>query len=164
MPATRRPSAPSGLDETRRISIMVDYLFGKGVAKALPRENMRVVYSRRSGRVKLVFHGDRLLATVKPSGAMALSLYGAELLARSPKFLENCVTVADETAGFVQGGRSVFCKFVTFAGKNILPRSEVTILDSKGKVLGVGTAVLNGKFMKQFKSGAAVKIRAGLKR
>ena len=141
---------------------MVDYLYGKGVAKALPRHDVRLVYSRRSGRVKLVFHGERLLATVKPNGAMALSLYGAELLMKSPKFRENCVTVADETAGFVRGGRSVFCKFVTSAGKNILPRSEVAILDSKGNMLGVGTAVMNGKFMKQFKSGAAVKIRAGL--
>jgi uncharacterized protein with predicted RNA binding PUA domain len=95
---------------------------------------------------------------------MALSLYGAELLVRSPKFRENCVTVVDGTADFVQSGRSVFCKFVTSAGKNILPKSELVILDSKGKVLGVGMAVLNGKFMKQFKSGAAVKIRAGRER
>jgi uncharacterized protein with predicted RNA binding PUA domain len=140
---------------------MVDYLFGRGVARALPKQNLHLVYSRRSGRVKLVFHGERLLATVKPNGAMALTLYGAELLARVQKFRENCVTVVDETAEFVHGGRSVFCKFVTSAGRNVLPRSEVAILDSKGNVLGVGTAVLNGKVMKQFKSGAAVKIRAG---
>lgn len=111
-----------------------------------------------------MFHGELLFATVKPNGAMALSLYGAELLLRSPKFRENCVTVANETAGFVHGGRSVFCKFVTSAGRNILPRSEVVILDSRGNVLGVGMAVMNGKFMKQFKSGAAVKIRAGRER
>jgi predicted RNA-binding protein (TIGR00451 family) len=148
-------------DERRKLSIMVDYLFGRGVARALPKQNLRLVYSRRSGRVKLVFHRDQLLATMKPNGAMALSVYGAELLAKSSKFHENCVTVADETAGFVHGGKSVFCKFVTSAGRNILPRSEVAVLDSKGNVLGVGTAVLNGKFMKQFKSGAAVKIRAG---
>jgi len=143
---------------------MVDYLFGKGVARALPKENMRLVYSRRSGRAKLVFHGERLFATVKPNGAIALTLYGAELLARSPKFKENCVTVADETAAFVQSGRSVFCKFVTSAGRNIQPKSEVVIQDSKGNVLGVGMAVLNWRFMKQFKSGAAVKIRSGRER
>ena len=109
----------------------------------------------------MVFHGERLLATVKPNGAMALSLYGAELLAKSSKFRENSVTVADETAGFVHGGKSVFCRFVTSAGRNIFPRSEVAVIDSKGNVLGVGMAVLNGKVMKQFKSGAAVKIRVG---
>jgi len=144
--------------------MMIDYVFGKGVSRALPKQDLRLVYSRKSGRVKLVFHGELLFATVKPNGAMALSLYGAELLLRSPKFRENCVTVANETAGFVHGGRSVFCKFVTSAGRNILPRSEVVILDSRGNVLGVGMAVMNGKFMKQFKSGAAVKIRAGRER
>lgn len=151
-------------DERRRLSVMVDYLFGRGVSCALPKDNMRLVYSRRSGRVKLVFHRERLFATVKPNGAMALSLYGAELLAKSPKFRENCVTVADETAEFVHGGKSVFCKFVTSAGENILPRSEVAVVDSKGSVLGVGMAVISGRFMKQFKSGVAVKIRAGRER
>jgi len=142
---------------------MVDYLFGRGVARALPKKDMRLVYSRKSGRVKLVFHGDKLVATVKPNGAMALSIYGAEMLAKSLKFKENCVTVMDETADFVHGGKSVFCKFVTSAGKNILPKSEVAVLDSKGRVLGVGAAVISGKFMKQFKSGVAVKVRAGRK-
>jgi len=159
-----RPPSLQSFDERRKLSIMVDYLFGRGVARALPKQDLRLVYSRRSGRAKLVFHGERLLATVKPNGAMALSLYGAELLAKSPKFQENCVTVADETAEFVHSGRSVFCKFVMSAGRNILPGSEVAVLDSKGNVLGVGTAILNGKVMKQFKSGAAVKIRAGRER
>ena len=151
-------------DEHRRLSLMVDYLFGRGVSKAIPRTGIRLAYSRRSGRVKLVYHDDRLLATVKPNGSMALSIYGAELLGRSPKFRESCVTVTDEAAQFVHGGKSVFCKFVTEAGANVLPRSEVAVLDGKGRVLGVGTAVLNGKFIKQFRSGIAVKVRTGARR
>ena len=149
------------LDERRRLSLMVDYLFGRGVSRAIPKKGMRLVYSRRSGRVKLVFHEDKLIATVKPNGAMALTIYGARVLSRSPRFRESCVTVADEAAGFVHGGKSVFCKFVTRAGANVLPRSEVVVLDGKGRVLGVGTAVLNGKFIKQFKSGTAVRVRVG---
>lgn len=140
---------------------MVDYLFGRGVSKALPKESIRLVYSRRSGRVKMVFLGERLFATVKPNGSMALSLYGASVLSRSPRFKENCVEVMDEVAEFVRGGKSVFCKFVTLAGKNVLPKGEVAIVDSRGKVLGVGLAVMNGKFMRQFASGVAVKVRAG---
>jgi len=143
---------------------MVDYLFGRGVGRVLPKEGVRLVYSRRSGRVKLVFHEGRLLATVKPNGSMALTVYGAGLLYKSPKFRESCVTVADEAAEFVHGGKSVFCKFVTRAGRNVLPRSEVAVIDETGTVLGVGTAVLNGKFIKQFRSGIAVKVRAGAER
>ncbi len=156
-----KSSSLSQLDERRRLSIMVEYLFGQGVASALPKEGLRVVYSKRSGRVKLVYHHERLFATVKPGGAMALSIHGAELLAKSHKFRESCITVADGTAEFVRGGRSVFCKFVVSAGANVTPRGEVAILDTHGVVLGVGTAVMNGRFMKQFKSGAAVKIRTG---
>jgi conserved protein with predicted RNA binding PUA domain len=147
--------------DRRRISVTVDYLFGKGVSSAVPESGLRLVYSRRSGRLKLVLHEGEVFATVKPGGAMALSLHGAELLSRSPKFRENCVTVVDEAAEFVRGGRSVFCKFVKSAGTNVLPRGEVAVLSSKGAVLGVGTAVMAGRFMKQFKSGAAVKVRTG---
>ena len=140
---------------------MVDYLFGKGVSLALPKKDVRLVLSRKSGRVKLVFHQGKLFATVKPNGAMALSLYGATMLARSPAYKDNCVAVTDEAAEFVKGGKSVFCKFVTWAGKNVLPHSEVGVINGEGTVLGVGMAVLNGKFIKQFKSGIAVKVRVG---
>jgi len=146
----------------RRISVMVDYLFGRGVSRALPRSGFQLTYSRRSGRVKLIHQGGRLFATVKPNGAMALSLDGAALLSKSPRFKENCVQVNDDVVQFVKGGRSVFNKFVVRAGKNVYPRSEVAIVDGKGRVVGVGMAVLNGAHMTQFKTGVAVKVRAGL--
>jgi len=148
----------------RRISIMVDYLFGRGVSRALPKKGFSLQYSRRSGRVKLIFHDEKLFATVKPNGAMALSIYGASTLSKSPKFRENCVQVSDDVVEFVRGNKSVFCKFVRWAGKNVYPKSEVAVVDGKGKVVGVGMAVLNGAFMAQFKTGAAVKVRAGLRK
>ncbi len=150
--------------DLRRVSIMVDYLFGKGVSRALPKKGFRLYSSRRSARVKLVHLDGRLFATVKPNGAMALSLYGATILSKSARFKENCVQVSDDVAGFVKGGKSVFCKFVKWAGKNVYPRSEVAIIDSTGRVIGVGMAVLNGAHMALFKSGVAVKVRAGLER
>jgi predicted RNA-binding protein (TIGR00451 family) len=143
---------------------MVDYVFGKGVSKALPKEGFRLFHSRRSGRVKSIFLDGKLFATVKPNGAMALSMGGARILSKSPGFRQNCVQVSDEVAEFVRGGKSVFCKFVVSAGGNIYPKSEVAIVDSRRKVLGVGMAVLNGKVMSQFKTGVAVKVRAGLER
>jgi uncharacterized protein with predicted RNA binding PUA domain len=143
---------------------MVDYLFGKGVSRSLPSSGLRLVYSRRSGRIKLIYHAGKLFATVKPNGAMALSLDGASTLAKSPKFKQNCVQVPDDVVEFVRGNKSVFCKFVQWAGKNIYPKSEVAVIDGRGKVVGVGMAVLNGAFMTQFKTGVAVKVRAGLRK
>lgn len=149
------------LDQNRRLATMVDYLFGKGVSRALPPNGIRLVYSKRSGRVKLVFTGDKRFATVKPNGSMALSVYGASVLVRSRSFLRNCVVVDDDAVEFVRGGKSVFCKFVQSAGGNIYPKSEVVLLDGRGRVLGVGMAVVAGRFMTQFKSGVAVKVREG---
>ena len=154
--------ALSSRADRRQLSIMVDYLFGKGVSRALPKAGFRLYLSRRSGRVKLVHHDGKLFATVKPNGTMALSLYGAAVLARSPRFRDNCVQVSDDVVQFVKGGRSVFNKFVVSAGKNVYPKSEVAVVDGKGKVVGVGSAVLNGRHMAMFKSGVAVKVRAGL--
>ena len=148
--------------DNRRLALMVDYLFGRGVSRALPNGGFRLYYSRRSGRVKTVFYNGTLFATVKPNGAMALSVAGATILARSPRFKQNCVQVSDDVAEFVKGGKSVFCKFVRWAGKNVYPKSEVAILNGSGRVIGVGMATLNGAVMTQFKSGAAVKVRAGL--
>jgi len=149
------------LDEKRRLAIMVDYVFGRGVSRAIPADGMRLVYSRRSGRVKLVLHGDRIFATVRPNGSMALSVYGASLLARRRQFLQSCVKVDDDAAPFVKGGKSVFCKFVTTAGRRIRPRDDVAVLDRAGRIIGVGTALLPGSVMKEFKKGVAVKVREG---
>jgi len=143
---------------------MVDYLFGRGVSSVLPKEGFRLYYSRRSARVKTIFLNGRLFATIKPNGAMALSMEGAAILSKSPRFRQNCVQVSDDVAEFVKGGKSVFCKFVRWAGKNVYPRGEVAIINSSGRVIGVGMAIMNGAVMAQFKSGAAVKVRAGLKK
>ncbi len=151
-------------NDLRTVSILVDYHFGRGVGRSVPKAGLRLVYSRRSGRLKLVLHEGKLFATVRPAGSMALTVYAASILARSPSFRQNFVQVADETSEFVKSGKSVFCKFVRWAGKNIYPLSEVVVVDSKWKVLGVGTAVLNGKHMRLFKTGVAVKVRASVGR
>lgn len=158
----RGAKALSSQDDLRKVSIMIDYLFGRGASKALPRSGFRLYYSRRSGRVKLIQLNGKIFATVKPNGAMALSIGGATILSKSPAFRENFVQVSDDAVPFVRGGRSVFCKFVTRAGKNVRPKGEVAVVDNKGRVLGVGIAVLGGGVMAQFKHGVAVKVRAGL--
>ncbi|MDA4128376.1 MAG: queuine tRNA-ribosyltransferase [Thaumarchaeota archaeon] len=150
-------------DERRQLSLMLDYSFGKGVSSALPKDGLKLIYSRKSGRVKQVLYNGKNFATMKPNGAIALSVYGATLLRRRKPFLKNCVIVTDDAAEFVRRGKSVFCKFVKSAGDNVLARSEVTVLDGDGRVLGVGKAIVPGSVMRGFKSGVAVKVREGSK-
>ncbi len=116
-------------------------------------------YSKKSERVKQIAHAGRLFATMKPNGAVALTIYGARTLARSKAFLANAVVVKVEAVAFVKEGRSVFCKFVESVGSHVLPGGEVVLLDRSGKVIGVGRAKIHGKYMSQFETGVAVKVR-----
>jgi uncharacterized protein with predicted RNA binding PUA domain len=146
-------------DSRRQFELMLDYEFGSGVARALPKEGLKFGYSRRSGRMKQVVHEGRLFATIRPNGAIAPTLYGASLLAKSRRYLQNSIVVRDEATSFIKEGKSVFCKFVLSAGKHVLPGGEVAILDGSGHVIGVGKAKVRGEFMSSFNAGVAVKVR-----
>lgn len=139
----------------------VDYLFGAGVSRALPLDRLEFYFSPRTGRMRRVYLGGKLVCTIRPDGGVALTIYGATLLMESPNFRENCVTVADGVEEFVARGRSVFCKHVIDCGSNIRPASEVVVLDREGRVLAVGKAVLSSRMVKAFKVGVAVKVRKG---
>jgi 7-cyano-7-deazaguanine tRNA-ribosyltransferase len=138
---------------------MLDYEFGAGTSKALPRRDLEFFYSRKSDRLKQVNHEGRLFAVIRPNGAIALSLYSASLLASSKQFLQNSVTVSDEATEFVRKGKSVFCKFVVKVGGHVLPGGEVVVLDRRGAPIGVGRAKIPGVYMREFKAGVAVKVR-----
>lgn len=139
---------------------MLDYQFGRGSSASLPRGDLEFFYSRRSGRLKQVDHKGMLFATIRPNGAIALSVDGAKTLSPSKAFLRNSVTVDDEAVSFVRQGKSLFCKFVARTGDHVLPGSEVVLLDRYGDVIAVGRAKIPGRFMREFNAGVAVKVRS----
>jgi predicted RNA-binding protein (TIGR00451 family) len=148
------------LDERTRFTLMLDYEFGKGTSGALPRTGLEYLYSRKSDRLRQVMHEGKIFAVVRPNGAIALSLYGARLLASSRAFMQNSVTVSDDAAQFVRQGKSVFCKFIVRTGRHVLSGGEVVVLDEGGRPIGVGRAKLPGAYMREFKAGVAVKVRS----
>jgi predicted RNA-binding protein (TIGR00451 family) len=148
------------LDGRKQFSIMLDYEFGVGTSRALPKAGLKFVYSKRSDRLKQVIHDDKLFATIRPNGAIAPTYYGACVLIKSKAYAQNSVVVEQAAVEFVSEGRSVFCKFVKGVGRHVLPSGEVAVLDPAGKVIAVGSARVHGDFMRQFKHGVAVKTRA----
>jgi len=151
------------LDSRKQFSIMLDYEFGPGTSRALPKAGLKFVYSKRSERMKQVIHDDELFATIRPNGAICPTVYGATMLMRSKAYAQNSVMVEKDAVDFVREGRSVFCKFVKAVGKHVLPAGEVAVLDPKGNVIAVGSARLHGDYMRQFKQGVAVKTRSAAK-
>ena len=149
------------MDSVLKIKYTLDTIFGQGVSKHLPKDAM-ITYSKNTGRIKHVFQNDNLLCTLRTDGGLAITPFFAQILLKSKKFKENCLEIDDESKAFVQEGSSVFCRHVTWCGKNILIGGDVSVLHND-KVIAVGKAVLSTRMIKSFKKGVAVKIRDSLK-
>jgi len=149
-------------DELRRIRSVADYQFGKGVGVKLFPENVEILYSKRTGRIRYVYLDGKRLATLRPTdGLFSLSIAGAKRIAENARLAKCFVTVQDDVSEFIAGGGDVFAVHVVKADDEIRPKDEVIVVDESGKVLAVGRAVLSGEEMRAFKSGVAVKVRRG---
>ena len=149
------------MDSILKLKCTIDALFGSGVSKQLPK-TIDIIFSKKTGRIRSVYHEGKLLCTLRIDGGLAISPYFAQVLLKSKKFKDNCIEVNDDAAPFVQEGRSVFAKHVTWCGKNVQISADTPIL-YKDKIIAVGKAVLSSEMIKGLERGVAVKVRDSLK-
>ena len=149
------------MDPVVKLRHNIDALFGQGVSKHLPK-NIEISFSKKTGRIREVYHNQKLLCTLRIDGGLAITPFFAQILMKSKKFKENCLEVDQESKPFVEDGRSVFCGHIVWCGKSIRIQSEVPIL-YKNRVIAVGKAILSSKMMKTQTRGVAVKVRDSLK-
>ena len=149
------------MDPVLKLQHTIDALFGTGVSRHLPKD-IKITFSRKTGRIREVYHEKKLLCTLRIDGGLAISPYFAQMLLKSKRFKENCVEIDEESKPFVQDGKSVFCKHVVWCGKNIRIQADVPVL-YKNKVIAVGKAVLPSELIPQMKRGVAIKVRDSLK-
>ena len=149
------------MDPTVKLRHNIDALFGQGVSKYLPK-NIEISFSKKTGRIREVYHNQKLLCTLRIDGGLAITPFFAQILMKSKKFKENCLEVEQDSKPFVEDGRSVFCGHIVWYGKSIRIQSDVPIL-YKNRVIAVGKAILSSKMMKGQTRGVAVKVRDSLK-
>nr|AIF20274.1 PUA domain-containing protein [uncultured marine thaumarchaeote KM3_89_A10]AIF21119.1 PUA domain-containing protein [uncultured marine thaumarchaeote KM3_98_B07] len=149
------------MDPVLKLKHTIDALFGVGISRHLPKQ-IEFFFSKRTGRIREVYHKQKLLCTLRIDGGLAITPYFAQILMKSKKFKENCLEIDKDSKPFVEDGRSVFCGHVVWCGKNIRIQSEVPVL-YKNKVIAVGKAILSSEMMKEQKIGVAVKVRDSLK-
>jgi len=148
--------------DLQKIRSVADYQFGKGVGSKLFSDDMKIVYSRNTGKIRHIYLGEELLATLRPTtGMFILTIAGAKHMLRQVNPVPLWVKVEDFAEPFIAKGRSVFAKHVTSADQNIRPREEVIVIDQNNQVLAVGWALLSGPEMLAFNKGIAVKVRHG---
>ncbi len=145
-----------------RIRSVADYQFGEGVGEKLFPENVDIVYSKKTGRIRYVYLNGKRLATLRPKdGLFSLSIEGARRIVDNAPSARCFVTVKNDVSNFVEEGSDVFAAHVLEADSDIRPKDEVIVLNEERKVLAVGKASLSGEEMKLFKGGVAVKVRRG---
>lgn len=151
------------LTALRKIRSTADYQFGKGVGAKLFPDDVEVSYSKRTGRIRHIRLGGRLLATLRPrDGLFSLTVAGAKRLWETVQSKRLWVKVQDDVAPFIAKGKSVFAKHVVAADGEIRPREEVVVVNEKNMVVAVGRALLSGGEMTAFKRGVAVRVRRGV--
>jgi predicted RNA-binding protein (TIGR00451 family) len=149
-------------EDLKRIRAIAEYQFGSGAGVALFPDDVKIVHSRNTGRIRHIYLGDAFQATFRPTdGVFTLTIAAAKRLIEQVPDLAYTVTVNEEAAEFVSQGKNVFAKHVLRAGEKIRPGDEVIIITEKSSVVGVGKALLLCEEMKAFKIGVAVKTRRG---
>jgi predicted RNA-binding protein (TIGR00451 family) len=146
----------------QKIRAIADYQFGEKAGESLFPQEVSVIISKRTKRIRHVYLDDKLLATLRPTvGLFSLTIEGAQRLVENMKPPRSWVQVQDDVASFIKKGGDVFAKHVIDNDNEIRPMEEIIILDRKQRVIAVGKAVLSGDEMKAFKKGVAVKVRRG---
>jgi 7-cyano-7-deazaguanine tRNA-ribosyltransferase len=151
------------MDALQKIRSIADYQFGRDAGCKLFPDEVRIVYSKNTGKIRHIYLKEELLATLRPTtGLFVLTLAGAKRITREVKPLQYWVKIHDDAEPFVSKGRSAFAKHVIDADHEIRPQDEVIVINTKNEVLAVGRALLSGKEMKEFSRGMAVRVRRGV--
>lgn len=151
------------MDELQKIRSVADYQFGRDTGKKIFPDEVKIVYSKNTGKIRHILLKEEMLATLRPTtGLFVLTIAGAKRLAREVKPLRYFVKIQDKAEAFVVKGRSAFAKHVIDADVEIRPQDEAVVVNRKGEVLAVGRALLSGQEMKEFSRGVAVRVRRGI--
>lgn len=139
------------------------YQYGAGAEKILEEGAVAVERSERTGRIRHVYVGGEMVATIRASdGFLVPTLEGAKLLLSALPPPRARVVAHPEAVPFVARGRSLFAKHVLNADDEIRAGDEVVVVDRDDRLVAVGRAVLSGWEMEKFERGVAVRTRRGI--
>jgi 7-cyano-7-deazaguanine tRNA-ribosyltransferase len=153
VPGWTEPKLPK-IRHENMIRATLDYQFGRGAGSMLGKFSPEI--SRRTGRIRRVWRGRKLLGTIRAyDGFFLPTIAGAQLI---KKHMKKVVISDPEAAVYVKRGKSVFAKFARTPDQ-ISPGEEVAVYDSHGSLIAVGRALLSSEEIAQFMRGIAVEVR-----
>ena len=151
--------------DLRKIKAISDYQFGPEITDVLfsKIDKIDLEYSKNTGKLKHVYYDDCLLLTFRPTnGFFTLSLLSAELIIRNIPAPKLRVIVPNDVSEFIKKGRNVFCKHVLRIDEELRPMDEIIVVNEDDELLAIGKVKIPLPYIKDFKTGIAIKVRRGI--
>ncbi|OYT58049.1 tRNA-guanine(15) transglycosylase, partial [Euryarchaeota archaeon ex4484_162] len=146
------PKKEENIDmDLRRVSAVADIQFGKNASQALLRGKIKIVKSKKTGKIRNIYVDERHVLSMRASdGLFTLKRHGAYLLHNFFRYPRLRVVIKEEAASFVEEGKNVFARFVVECDPELRPFDECLIVDENDKLLGAGRTLLNRDEMLSF--------------
>lgn len=146
-------------EEVRELQAIASLQF-RGVGRKFIPENILVVRSPKTYRIRAVLLDNKVLATVRASDyKLLLRIHGGHRLNNvlEKPFLR--VMVSNKYSVFIAKGGNVFAPHIVYMDPEIRPHDEVLVVDEDWKLLAVGKAILPGWIATLFSRGEVVRVR-----
>ena len=149
------------MSDLEKVKALMDYQFGQG-AGTLITEKVRIKKSRTTRRIRWMYEGKEMIASVRASDHFIIPHEKLAIRLKekfeSPK-LRVIMTGDEDAVKFVREGRSVMCKYVRDVDENLRCGDECIVVDVNDNFVRTGTLALSPREIKDFKRGAAVRVR-----
>jgi 7-cyano-7-deazaguanine tRNA-ribosyltransferase len=144
----------------RKLRALLIFQWGENAGKIADLEDLQIVLSKSTGKIRHCKSNDEILFTVVPTTGLLTPTYrgGQELLQVGVSDTYK-VIIDSDVSEFVAAGKSALAKFVKKAAPSLKAGEEVLVLDEVQNLLGTGRAIISGHEMTTFKRGVAVQIR-----
>jgi len=144
----------------RKLRALLIHQWGENAGAAAALEDMQIVLSKSTGKIRHCKIDDEILFTVVPTtGLLTPTFRGGQELLRVGLDDTYQVVIDSDVSEFVATGKSALAKFVKKANSNLRAGEEVLVLDEVQNLLGTGRAQISGSEMIAFNRGVAVQIR-----
>ena len=144
----------------RQVRAILQWTWGQAAARALLEMGLVPQYSRATGRLRQIRHGNVVLFVVGNDGLPRPTFQGGRALSGVLPPPSGRVVAHPDAAPFVGQGRSLFARHVTDRDPRIVPSFPVLVVDGSDALLGVGVSLLAAHEMTRFTRGVAVRVTA----
>lgn len=144
------------LEKIRAIS---DFQFGLGTGKQLFPDNIEIIKSRSTERIRNIILDGKILVTMRAhDGFFTLTTEGAKRLLSIVEYPRLRVKVTDDSAEYNAKGLNVFFKFISDYDPKIIALNETLVVNKNDELIAVGRSTVSGNEMGHYRKGVAVKV------